>query len=270
MAFVFDTEITKIKKDILDSITSNSLSVYSYDFMDIYDSILHMCKYHRCEQQLYIAMKEILFQNMENIKISLSHYLSFFKIDIQNKYKNYILLNKIQYIVTFISKLFSYLDKFYTKQNNVPRVKKTLYLEFNDSKYKNIFFNTIYKVDSNNTLNKVIIDIECEWLKLIKSYQCLLLAKLDISNDVIETVYKYMNTPCKLVILKELGLTSKAGLLKYPKLSDHKKYYTLRMCQEKAKYDKLIYDLDVEYSINKYNMRKKDIYDKYQDRIKNL
>ena len=61
----------------------------------------------------------------------------------------------------FISKLFNYLDKFYTKQNNVPKVKKTLYLEFNDSKYKKLLsksFNVKIKLSICETLLESWVD----------------------------------------------------------------------------------------------------------------
>lgn len=189
----------------------NICGVKNVNYMEIFSKVYNMCSQkppHNYTPQCYEKMKPIFINEVNILYKKLLTHHSNFNIDIQNKYKYYPFLKQINIYIRWMGKFFSYLDRFHTKRNNLPNTKDALTIEFNNSVFKNMFYENDYDFESFDDIKTKILNIENEWSKLIKVQQSLSLAKcLSLPNDILEKINEHIHMPSDVTILKSIDIT---------------------------------------------------------------
>ena len=269
---LFDAGMNKFETNIIKCIQGPHL-LDNKQYMNLFTLIMKMSTQqspHNYSVRIYAEIKVLIIKCVKIKLDELNIYFNRFDIDIRNKYKHYLLLKTIHYSIRIISKCSSYLDRFHTKRNNLPCISQALCTEFNNSIYKNIYYGNNDYLDSRDTHDEVIHDIENEWLKLIKAQQYLSLVKFNLPDDIINIIRKYMvENPPNTTIFKILGLKYIKGKIIYPLSVKEQNIKSLKLKAE-LKYQKDISTLQEKYSIKQYKIDEKNIYDRYQSEIRNI
>ena len=176
------------------------------DYMKIFTLIYNMCNgenkyYRKNSSNLYVGISHYLYSKIRyEYKYWNNEYFN--KTDRQMIFNNLIKCMRYHHIAKWISKFTSYLDRFYTKHNELPPMLQVMYyplkleLQSEICPIVNIIDSNLEPIDF---VQKYISEVKNEWVSLIESQRrlslCHVFNNINISNDSIIKILEYIPKP---------------------------------------------------------------------------